>query len=57
VGDWVVLVCAVLGSLAAGVLAAFGVTQAVFGVFRVRAAERSTQPEVQVSVAATIVEG
>ena len=59
VGDSVVLVCAVLGSLAAGVLAAWGVCQAVFGLFRMwAAAEPAPTPAPEVAVpAAPILEG
>jgi hypothetical protein len=57
VGDWVVLVCAVLGSLAAGVLAALGLCHAMFTLFRMSAPRRDPKPEVPVSTAATILEG
>jgi hypothetical protein len=57
VGDWVVLVCAVLGSLAAGVLAALGLCHAMFNLFRMSAPHRAPTPEVPVSTAATILEG
>ena len=51
----IVLVSAVLASLAVGVLVAYGVCMAMFGIFRIHArqvAERSAQ-----SVVAQIVEG
>ena len=53
VGDSVMLVCAVLASLAAGVLAAYGVCVAMFGFFRLHAPQ---QPVVRVD-SASIVEG
>jgi predicted phage tail protein len=55
VNSSIVLVSAVLASLAVGVLVAYGVCMAMFGIFRIHArqvAERSAQ-----SVVAQIVEG
>jgi hypothetical protein len=57
VGDSVVLVCAVFGSLAAGVLAALGLCQAMFSLFRMSAPHLAPTPEVPVSTTATILEG
>jgi uncharacterized protein (DUF2062 family) len=54
--DLVMLVCAVLAALAAGVLVAYGACLAMFGLFRTQ-----TRPAVQASVRVTsgakIVEG
>lgn len=55
-GDSVMLVCAVLASLAAGVLAAYGVCVAMFGFFRLHARQTPAQPDVRVD-SASIVEG
>ncbi|HEX9198380.1 MAG TPA: hypothetical protein VF865_02395 [Acidobacteriaceae bacterium] len=55
--DSVVLVCAVLASLAAGVLVAHGVCLAMFGVFRMHARQVATEPVVRLSGTASIVEG
>jgi hypothetical protein len=56
VNSSIVLVSAVLASLAVGVLVAYGICMAMFGVFRIHArqvaAERSAQ-----SVVARVVEG
>ena len=51
----IVLISAVFASLAAGVLLAYGICMAMFGIFRIHArqvAERSAQ-----SVVARVVEG
>jgi len=58
VNSSIVLICAVLASLASGVVVAYGVCMAMFGVFRMHArqvaAERST---VTVVAPAQVVEG
>jgi ABC-type bacteriocin/lantibiotic exporter with double-glycine peptidase domain len=58
VNSSIVLVSAVLASLAVGVLVAYGVCMAMFGIFRIHArqvaAERSAQRQ---SVVAQVVEG
>lgn len=53
--DFVMLVCAVLASLATGVLAAYGVCVGVFGLFRMQA--RQAAAPVRVASGAKIVEG
>ena len=55
--DSVVLVCAVLASLAAGVLVAHGVCLAMFGLFRMHARQVAAEPVVRLSGTASIVEG
>jgi hypothetical protein len=50
------LVCAVLASLTAGVLAAYGVCVGMFGLFRVHARQAVKAP-VRVGSGAKIVEG
>lgn len=50
------LVCAVLASLAAGVLAAYGVCVAMFGFFRLHARQVTAPSDVQVG-AAGVLEG
>lgn len=56
VGDFVMLVCAVLASLTAGVLAAYGVCLGMFGVFRMHARQVVKTP-VRVASGAKVVEG
>jgi hypothetical protein len=53
------LVCAVLASLAAGVLAAYGVCVGMFGLFRVHARQAPVKVKapVRVGSGAKIVEG
>ena len=55
--DSVMLVCAVLASLASGVLVAHGVCVAMFRVFRMRAQQSAIEPVAQVIGAASILEG
>jgi len=55
--DFVTLVCAVLASLAAGVLAAYGVCVGMFGLFRMHALQAAVKAPVRVSSGAKIVEG
>ena len=56
--DLVVLVCAVLASLASGVMVAYGACIAMFGLFRMRARQVAVEkPAVQVANSASIVEG
>jgi hypothetical protein len=55
--DFVMLVCAVLASLAAGVLAAYGVCVGMFGLFRMHALQAAVKAPVRVSSGAKIVEG
>jgi len=57
VSDSVVLVCAVLASLASGVLLAYGVCQAVFALFRVHAQQAPARSKPRVAVSASVVEG
>ncbi len=52
-----VLVCAVLASLASGVLVAYGVCVAVFGVFRMTAKQAAVKQEMPARQPASIVEG
>ena len=57
-GDSVVLVCAVLGSLAVGVMVAYGVCIGLFGLFRMHARQVAVeQVVVRVSGSASVVEG
>jgi hypothetical protein len=56
-GDLVVLVCAVLASLTSGVLVAYGVCLAMFGLFRVRARQVAEDPVVRIANSASVVEG
>ena len=51
------LVCAVLASLAFGVLVAYGVCLAVLGLFRMHARQVAVKPAVRVSTSTTVVEG
>jgi len=55
--DFVMLVCAVLAALAAGVLAAYGVCLAMFGLFRMHARQVNAESPVRVGSGAKIVEG
>ena len=55
--DSVMLVCAVLGSLAAGVLAAYGVCLSMFAAFRMGVGKPAAESMPQVGGAASIVEG
>ena len=55
--DSVVLVCAVLASLASGVLLAYGICLAMFGVFRMHAAQVTTQSKTPIAEHAQIAEG
>ena len=55
--DSVVLVCAVLASLASGVLVAYGLCVAMFGIFRIHAAQVTSQSKARVAEPAQIVEG
>ena len=55
--DMVMLVCAVLAtSLATGVLAAYGVCLAMFGLFRMHARQTTVKSPVRVSTPAEAVE-
>jgi predicted phage tail protein len=51
------LVCAVLASLASGVLLAYGICLAMFGVFRMHAAQVTTQSKTPIAEHAQIAEG
>jgi hypothetical protein len=57
VSDSMVLVCAVLASLAAGVLLAYGVCLGMFRIFQMRAQEAEVKSESLVGSAAQVVEG
>jgi uncharacterized protein (DUF2062 family) len=57
VGDFVMLVCAVLASLTAGVLVAYGVCLGMFGVFRMQARQVVEEAPVRVAGGAKVVEG
>jgi hypothetical protein len=57
VTDSIVLVCAVLGSLACGVLLAYGVCLAMFRIFQMRAEQAAIEAQPAVVRAAQIVEG
>ena len=54
--DMVMLVCAVLASLATGVLAAYGVCLAMFGLFRMHARQAVVNSPVRVSAPAEAIE-
>ena len=54
--DLLMLVCAVLAALTAGVLAAYGVCVSMFGLFRIHA-RQAVKPAVRVDGSAGIVEG
>jgi uncharacterized protein (DUF2062 family) len=51
------LVCAVLASLTAGVLVAYGVCVGMFGLFRMRVRQAAVKAPVRVAGGAKIVEG
>lgn len=51
------LVCAVLASLAAGVLVAYGVCVGMFGLFRMRTRQAAVEAPVRVASGAKVVEG
>jgi len=51
------LVCAVLASLTAGVLVAYGVCLGMFGVFRMQARQVVEEAPVRVAGGAKVVEG
>lgn len=55
--DTVTLVCAVLASMAFGVLLAYGVCQAVFALFRMHALRSPAPSQVRLPSRATVVEG
>ena len=57
VSDMVTLVCAVLASMAFGVLLAYGICQAVFALFRMHALRSPAPSQVHVPSRATAVEG
>ena len=51
--DSMMLVCAVLGSLAAGVLAAYGICLGMFRIFRIHAEQAAAERVARVQGAAT----
>jgi hypothetical protein len=51
------LVCAVLASLAAGVLVAYGVCVGMFGLFRMHAGQTVVKTPARVASGAKVVEG
>jgi hypothetical protein len=53
----IVLVCAVLASLAAGVLLAYGVCQAMFALFHSHAKQIAEKPTVVNAISTPIIEG
>jgi hypothetical protein len=53
----VVLVSAVLASLASGVLVAYGICVAMFGAFRIHAAQVELESKARIAEPAQIVEG
>lgn len=55
--DSVMLVCAVFGALAAGVLAAYGVCLAMFAMFRTHARQAKAESMVRMDGTASIVGG
>jgi anthranilate/para-aminobenzoate synthase component II len=57
VTDSVVLVCAVLASMASGVLLAYGVCLGMFRIFQMHAAQVEVRAEQLVAGVAQIVEG
>jgi len=57
VSDSVTLVCAVLASLASGVLLAYGVCLAVFALFRMHVLRSPAPSQVRVTSRASVVEG
>jgi predicted phage tail protein len=56
VNSSIVLISAVLASLAAGVLVAYGICMAMFGVFRIHARQVAEKSAAQ-SVVARVVQG
>ncbi len=57
-GDSVVLVCAVLGSLASGVMVAYGVCIGLFGLCRMHARQVTVEEQVvRMGGSASVVEG
>jgi uncharacterized protein (DUF2062 family) len=56
-GDSVMLMCAVLASLAAGVLVAYGVCVGLFAMFRTRVQQEVVEAVVQGTGSASVVEG
>jgi hypothetical protein len=56
-GDSIMLVCAVLASLAAGVLAAYAVCLAVFAIFRTRTTPLTAKSPIPVVNPTSPVEG
>jgi hypothetical protein len=57
VSDSILLVCAVLASLTAGVLVAYGVCVAMFHILGMHAAQAAVESERRVAAATQIVEG
>jgi hypothetical protein len=57
VTDLLMLMCAVLASLAAGVLAAYGVCLGLFGLFRTHARQAPVKQVVRAASSAPIAEG
>ena len=55
--DLLMLVCAVLAALAAGVLAAYGVCLGMFGLFRMHARQVAVKQVVPAPSSASILEG
>jgi hypothetical protein len=55
--DLLMLICAVLAALAAGVLAAYGVCLGMFGLFRMHARQVAVKQVVRVPNPAGILEG
>jgi hypothetical protein len=53
----IVLVCAVLASLAAGVLVAYGVCHGMFALFRIHARQVAVRSVESIAATAQIVEG
>jgi hypothetical protein len=53
----IVLICAVLASLAVGVLVAYGVCMAMFGVFRIHARQVAESSARRVVASTQVVEG
>jgi uncharacterized protein (DUF2062 family) len=57
VTDLLMLVCAILAALAAGVLVAYGVCLSMFALFRMHARQAAVRSVVPVSSSASVVEG
>lgn len=55
--DSVMLVCAVLASLAAGVLVAYGLCLGMFAAFRMHAKQVAVKPAVRVQGTASVIGG